>query len=409
MPSLKTKKHRRYSFPKSYEKRQAKSLNTFINNPNRNTRKLQGLSNEINYLNKKKSFKPYISNYSLKSKERSLSNIENNRRNRNNRNITRRRTRSLMSIANINSLYRNIRPEKVGEGAFGIVSRPPAKCDRFRSEKERIDYQDKYFKNKKYISKLTEYMSAEKEIEVGNVVKKIIPKWKDYYCFIEFECPAPEYVFEQVGPDDFLDTYAIAPYCGITLQSILDNRHRISFYQSCCLIESVKKLVKGLQLLHSKQIYHQDIHSENVLYSLEDKNIRFIDFGSSINLQEIKRIKGARWELDYSIISAKKEDYENLIFHIIIPVLQFVWRKIRRHYRDLKEQNKRIDSSLHECLTMTGRYLSMMPEKVEDDRYPEYRQYDAYMQFTKEVSDYYAQYIEQFIKNYDEKIKCKFL
>lgn len=401
MPSLKTKKRR------------TKSLNTFINNANRNTRKIQSLigpqslTKEIDYLIRKKPLNPYISNYSLKSRrEKSLNNIKNNRRNKN---ITRRRTRSFMSINNIRNLYRNATPEVVGEGGFGIVSRPPSQCDRYKSEKERIDYQEKYFKNKKFISKLTEYMSAEKELEIGKIVKKSIPNWSDYYCFIEFSCPAPEYVFKQVGPDDFLDTYAIAPYCGITLQSILDNNHRISFYQACCLIESVKKLVKGLQLLHSNQIYHQDIHSENVLYSLEDKNLRFIDFGVTVNLQEKKKIKGAKWESDYNIISAKKEDYENLIFNIIIPVLKFVWGKIKRHYRLLKEQNIRIDTPLRDCLTMTGRYLSMMPEKVGDEEYPEYKQYIAYMQFTKEVGDYYMQFINEFIKNYDEKIKCKFL
>jgi serine/threonine protein kinase len=370
---------------------------------------VQSLTDEIEQILRKKALKPYISNYSLNTRrERSLSNIKNNRINRNKRNLTKRRTRSFMSINNIRNLYRNAPSEVVGEGGFGIVSRPPSQCDIFKSDKDKIDYHHKYFKNKKYISKLTEYMSAEKELEIGKIVKKIIPNWKDYYCFVEFECPAPEHLYVRTGLDDYLDTYAIAPYCGITLEGILKGTQSISYYQLCCLIESVKGLVSGLNLLHNNQLYHQDIHSENVLYSLEDKKLRFIDFGVTVNLQEKKKLKGNNWESDNSIITAKKEDLEKLIFNIIIPVLQFAWKKLRKYYRSLKEQNKTIDPLLRDCLTMTGRYLSMMPDKIGDDEYPEYKQYNAYMQFSKEVSDYYERFVNEFIKNYDENKKCKF-
>jgi hypothetical protein len=104
-----------------------------------------------------------IINYSYRPRRiESYSNIFNNTSRRNKRNerkrhnVTVRKARSLMSLRNINNIYRSIPASKIGEGAFGVVSRPPSRCVDFPSKKERVKFETKYFKNRKYISKLME-------------------------------------------------------------------------------------------------------------------------------------------------------------------------------------------------------------------------------------------------------------
>ena len=47
-------------------------------------------------------------------------------------------------------------------------------------------------------------------------------------------------------------------------------------FKSCWIIEGI---VKGLQFLHSINICHRDLKTENILLSIADKNIKLCDFG----------------------------------------------------------------------------------------------------------------------------------
>jgi serine/threonine protein kinase len=189
---------------------------------------------------------------------------------------TRRRksTRREQSLEPIKNLKKHNNAEKIGEGGFGIVSRPPARCaltinnEPSKNNKYLLANMKKYIGNPNYISKLSEPDSARKEYEIGKIVKDNIKYWKDYYCFTEFYCPAPYEKHIRVGIDDWQDTYGIAPYCGVTLKSILEDKHYISPLESCCLMEALKQLAIGLGELHRIQIYHQDIHDENEMIAV---------------------------------------------------------------------------------------------------------------------------------------------
>lgn len=263
--------------------------------------------------------------YSNKTKRRSRSVNQKNRFKK-----TNRRSRS-------EEPNRNINAEKIGEGGFGIVSRPPARCAHFFSKNSKninqqninsLLFQKTYYNNPKYISKLTEYNDAKKELEIGNLIKNNLKKWKNYFCFVEFICAAPDEKHIQIGPSDFQNTYAIAPYCGVTLDSILLEKYYISPYEACHIFRALKEFVYGISDLHWIQVYHNDIHSENILFSFEDHRLRLIDFGLATDLYEYKQLSGNDWRSNFTIIRAIFEDTEPLIFKIIKPTLEFIKYKL---------------------------------------------------------------------------------
>jgi serine/threonine protein kinase len=264
--------------------------------------------------------------------------------------------------------YTNINAEKIGEGGFGIVSRPPARCAHFFSKiSKNINnhninstvFQEKYYKNPNYISKLSDIDQASKELMVGNYIKRHITEWEDYYCFTEFICKAPKHKHIQTGIEDFQDTYGIAPYCGVTLKSILEEKYYISPKEACQLVDALKELIVGLGNLHELQVYHKDIHNENVLFNSEDKRFRWIDFGLAENLSDEKEKAGDKWETNLSIVSAKMSDTESLIFNIIKPTLQFILHKL-----DELQLNTELNNSNQECYDKIIQYLDNIPKKA---------------------------------------------
>lgn len=352
-------------------------------------------------------------NYSYRPRKiRSYSNIHNNTNKKNERkrrNVTIRKARSLMSLRNINNIYRSISAETIGEGAFGVVSRPPSRCSKFHSEKDRVKYETKYFKNKKYISKLMDYNDAETEIGNGNLIKRTIPDWKKYYCFAEFKCMAPEYTHVQIGSDEYQDTYAIAPYCGITLKKILDGKQHLTFSQACCLLEALKYLAIGLNKLHDHQIYHNDIHDENVLYNTSDRKLRFIDFGTSTDLIQYKNNIGNNWNSDIVFVKSVKDDLDNFIYNIIKPTLAYIGKKIYAHQQTLDNKGSNLDSKLEHCLEMARKYHSSIPKEIPDHLYPSsVKDPEKYTKLTYALKNAYEKYIDNFIKDYDEDEKCKY-
>ena len=287
---------------------------------------------------------------SLNRVRRSRNTIRNSR--------TNRRTQSA-------ERYKNINAEKIGEGGFGVVSRPPTKCSHFFSKTSKninqrninsLLFKGKYSGKRNYISKLSDIDQAGKELMVGNYIKKYIPDWEDYYCFVEFICEAPKHKHIQTGIEDFQDTYSIAPYCGVTLNDILKDKSIFTSNKACQLVDALKELIVGLGNLHELQVYHKDIHNENVLFNSEDNRFRWIDFGLAENLFDEKKRAGDKWETNLIIVSAKLSDTEGLIFNIIKPILQFILDKLNKE--------KSLNNSNQECYDKIVYYLGKIPEKA---------------------------------------------
>jgi serine/threonine protein kinase len=187
---------------------------------------------------------------------------------------TRRRVRS--ANTNQRSASENI----IGEGAFGSVSRPPAKCGPQTPRDLMKLYYDDFRNNKNYVSKLTEQIKAEQEYEIGQRVSEL-PDYQDYFIVVEFICPVPDSKVVIQGIEE-LDTYAMMKYGGSSMEDILRGKSPYVFHSKkwIQLIHHMKSLVRGIQLLHEAHIYHQDIHLGNIVYTPQS-GARLIDFGQA--------------------------------------------------------------------------------------------------------------------------------
>ena len=247
------------------------------------------------------------------------------------KNYTRRRGRSLNIYNKFRKTNRNIRSkslqplknnnsEEIGSGGFGIVSRPPARCDSFINKNfNQNAWRAAYYGNPNYISKLTEYSSASRELEIGNTIKDEIAFYDDYFCLVEFICNAPQ--SKSINRNgDFYGTYAISPYCGIPLQQYLrfDIPAPINIFELCNLVTSLQNLIRGIQQLHLKHIYHKDIHDENILYDSDSGIMRLIDFGLSDDFRKIKN------DNHLVIISEEHHDLDMLVKNVILPLVEYV-------------------------------------------------------------------------------------
>ena len=248
----------------------------------------------------------------------------------------------------------SIKAEEIGSGGFGIVSRPPARCGSFVSKNKNANaFREVYAGNPNYISKLTEYSGARKELDIAISIKERIDDFYEYYCLVEFICNASERkAIERNG--NYYGTYAISPYCGIPLSTYLKSAidfpfEKFEIYNSLPILQ---KFVFGVLLLHKNNIVHQDIHQQNILYDNEYRLMRLIDFGLAIdfnrdNSNKPRTDKNPLHKNDPKFINAKLHDIEQLIENIILPYFEIILNyrneikinnaKLFRNYPELEE------------------------------------------------------------------------
>jgi serine/threonine protein kinase len=263
----------------------------------------------------------------------------------------RRRARSL-------NANRKIKNEEVGSGGFGVVSRPPQMCGRYISNEENFNsaaFRETYLGNPEYISKLTEYSGAKHELDIGIYIKDHIDDYQNYVCLVEFICQAPEDKSIEVN-GDLYGTYAIAPYCGIPLSKLVekDIPPPVNVFELCFLITALQHLTRAVSRLHRARIFHQDIHTDNILWDSDTGLMRLIDFGLAQNLS------GERLNNNSPvIINAELADWERTVQNVIIPVVKYVldsdildrarskYSYVEDFYYHLREFNGRIQSILN--------------------------------------------------------------
>jgi serine/threonine protein kinase len=235
-----------------------------------------------------------------------------------NRNNKRRQTNK--RIKSMEPRPKKNNSEEIGSGGFGIVSRPPARCDSFIDKNfNQNAYRAAYYGNPNYISKLTDRYNAERELSTANAIRDEIENYGDYFCLVEFICNAPESK-SFINGADYYNTYAISSYCGITLNQYLrdDIINPINVFELCYLVTSLQFLINGLQQLHLKHIYHKDIHDENILVDTNTGQMRLIDFGLSDDLRHIKN------DSNPAIIYDEFHDLDYLVKNVIKPLIEFL-------------------------------------------------------------------------------------
>lgn len=227
--------------------------------------------------------------------------------------------------SNLDNSFKSIRHlsyKKLGQGAFGLVERPPQQCGDKNDNKVLL----KHYASKDYVSKLTENVKAEQELNIANIIRDKISDWYDYYCLVEYTCRAPTPI--KSGMDE-LDSLAIMPYCGISLENLISKSPTITIdaHGYWFILYRLKQLIRGVNKMNFNNIFHLDIHPGNIAFNWpENKHeiksysalkLLLIDFGLSVHLPDLPSD-------NTTLLSSEFADLEGLILLVIIPTLEFI-------------------------------------------------------------------------------------
>jgi serine/threonine protein kinase len=86
-------------------------------------------------------------------------------------------------------------------------------------------------------------------------------------------------------------------YGGIDLYSLLtEKKHidKISNLNVIVFLKSFINIIKGVNLLNSKNLYHSDIKPDNILYNIENNKFNLIDFGLMTDINNIYDINSIK-------------------------------------------------------------------------------------------------------------------
>lgn len=171
--------------------------------------------------------------------------------------------------------YLNLKGGKyLSEGVEGVVFRPPLLC------KER----DAKYETDDYVGKIMTKNKAEEEYQKSNIVKELDPlgEWSvtiDKICEINNEQTEKDYNKVRHRDKKF---QLISKFGGITLNKLINfvedgfpNKEPQNIPLFFKLIKT--QLVPIIKKLNENNVFHNDLHLDNVLYS--DGKIKIFDFG----------------------------------------------------------------------------------------------------------------------------------
>ena len=164
--------------------------------------------------------------------------------------------------------------EKIGEGSYGCVLRPPPHCAKSKNRS-----------GTKAVGKILLKTNAKIELQIGALVKSI-PDWEKYYIVQEEEDCDPanfkrirsEYIEEckilQSGMiRDKNLTQVVSRYGGKTLADTLPT-------STFDYMRALKHMLEGIWKLQKQGICHYDLKENNIVVD-EHSTLRIIDFGGS--------------------------------------------------------------------------------------------------------------------------------
>ena len=174
----------------------------------------------------------------------------------------------------------------LSEGGFGCVFNPSMRCD---GEAE----------SEKFVSKIQRHdNSAKNEIEIGKILSNIA-EYKNHF--------APVISYCSIGIGEIKDKdkqkcmlfkkkktnkYLMMKLDYVEgmkfLQYMVKNANSVQIINN--IINSFNNLLRSISLLVNKKIVHYDLKGSNILYSTRKKIPLIIDFGLSINMNNIDKI-----------------------------------------------------------------------------------------------------------------------
>jgi serine/threonine protein kinase len=268
----------------------------------------------------------------------------------------------------------------LGSGGFGCVISPPLKC---KNHFNKIPYSI----DKKYISKIVEYIKDDdemmNEIKIGSKLAKLDPHQKYFSPIINgchfYKQSSNDISYQSYKPFDYNNNNSnnsndnnndskiekcniydneeylnlISKNAGINIKEALNSKKPeiISFFKKNYVI-IFKHICYSLYLLHKNNILHRDIKSLNMMINYNNDrnkaNITIIDFGLS---EELKKSYSLR-DL-YYLTYAGTENYkpiEIIITNYILSVLKknkfnetknfkkIVINKVVEDYKEISEE-----------------------------------------------------------------------
>lgn len=185
----------------------------------------------------------------------------------------------------------NTRPTKIGEGTYGCVFKPSMNC-------KSGTIMPPGFNNNDYISKFMKKEYAEDELSEFDKFNQIDPDDK-YHLGKQFICD-PEINMQEISTCKNLDLndvmtkpynykLLIGKYGGPDLSKFCEKYVDSYFLGNQPNAEKLNKknkffleirhLLKGLNFFKNNGLVHYDLKPQNILFSLKDGSMKFIDFG----------------------------------------------------------------------------------------------------------------------------------
>ena len=174
----------------------------------------------------------------------------------------------------------------LSEGGFGCVFNPSMKCDG-TSDSE------------KHVSKIQRYdNSAKNEITIGNILSNI-PEYRNHFAPVISHCNIDIGQIRDKDKNKCMlfkkkktNKYVLMKLDYVEgmefLQYMVKNANSVQIINN--IINSFNHILRSISLLVNKKIIHYDLKGSNILYSTRKKMPLIIDFGLSINLNNIDNI-----------------------------------------------------------------------------------------------------------------------
>ena len=188
----------------------------------------------------------------------------------------------------------------LNQGAYGCIYYPGFTCKGNTSN------------SKKYITKLElKDRTTINEIDISKIIKKIKNSAK-YFSTIEKHCEIKLNTFKKkntslsecdvVNNNEFVYNDFILSYIKYIPSKDIDNyiySIDIPLIYIATILNTLNTVLNSIKLLNKNNIIHFDLHGGNILYNLKTNTPIIIDFGLSINLNNILSITKDKTDIDF--------------------------------------------------------------------------------------------------------------
>lgn len=207
----------------------------------------------------------------------------------------------------------------IGEGSYGCIHEPSLKC-----KNKNVDYKDK-------ISKVSFTNEMTKELKEYDVMKKIDKKLK-YHLGSPVLCDFDKnsvYNKKSLGNCDFYDdiveatddsydsedsdasviipdlSLLVMKNGGVDLEKFIDTMHKEPVNEKNIEIVEIAllefhRIFMGLKKMIDNKVIHHDLKPQNIVFSVKNKRMNFIDFGMMTDVSKIiKEAKNSNY--NYSL------------------------------------------------------------------------------------------------------------